>query len=130
MFSTTEGVGLSFRGRASAPVNADLSFAIDLGLTGFVLEGRDEASYVFDPQVSAIITLPGIRTAPYLLAGVGAFVPIESENTSNSGPVVHFGVGWVRALNETTLFYEINPELVIAKEQVEFAFPIRVGLIF
>ncbi|HMB90093.1 MAG TPA: hypothetical protein VKP65_04550, partial [Rhodothermales bacterium] len=75
LISTTDGLGLGIRSRISAPVNADLSFAADLGLTGFILQGRDDASYVFDPQVSAIVTLPGRRDKmPYILGGVGAYV--------------------------------------------------------
>lgn len=123
-------LGLGFRGRVSAPVNSDLSFAADLGLTGFFLEGRDEASYVFDPQVSAIVTLPsrGSR-APYLIGGLGAFINFEDGN-DDGGPTLHGGIGWVQALNETTIFYEINPALIIGENAVDLALPFRVGVIF
>ncbi|GIV61339.1 MAG: hypothetical protein KatS3mg044_0205 [Rhodothermaceae bacterium] len=130
MLSTEDGLGLGFHGRASAPVNADLSFAVDLGFVGFILEGRDEATYIFDPQVSAIITLPGVRSAPYVLGGVGGYIPLNDKDRTVSGPTIHLGIGWVRALNETSLFYELNPALIIGETNVQFALPFRLGLIF
>ena len=69
--NTDDGLGFGVRSRISTPVNADLSFAVDLGVTGFFLEGRDGASFAFDPQLSAIVTLPGEGTAVYVLAGFG-----------------------------------------------------------
>lgn len=133
LLSTADGLGLGFRGRASAPVNADLSLAVDLGFSGFVLEGRRNATYVFDPQVSAIITLPERRNQlPYLLFGLGAYVPIgeDDDGRRRSGPTLHGGMGWVQMLRETSLYYEINPGLVIAEERVDLAIPFRVGIIF
>ncbi len=130
LLSSEDGIGLGLRGRASAPINADLSFGVDLGFTGFVLEGRDDASYLFDPQVSAIVTLPGIRTAPYFIGGLGAHIPLDDDDSqAESGPTIHLGVGWVRALSETTIFYEINPALIIGQENVSIALPFRVGVI-
>ena len=131
MITTTGGVlGLGLRGRVSAPVNTDLSFALDVGLTGFVLRGRDDASYVFDPQVSAIVTLPGGRgRAPYLIGGLGAYVAFENENTEG-GPTIHGGIGYVQSLRETTIFYELNPALIIGQEAIDVAIPVRVGIIF
>ena len=113
LLSTADGLGLGFRGRASAPVNADLSLAVDLGLTGFVLKGRDEATYVFDPQVSAIVTLPASRDrAPYILGGLGAYVAF-GENDTDGGPTIHGGIGWIQSLRETTIFYEVDPALIV-----------------
>lgn len=137
MLSTSDGLGLGFRGRVSAPVNMDLSLALDLGLTGFVLQGRDEAVYVFDPQVSAILTLPyGDTRAPYVLGGLGAYAAFDQNDddpegdTTQGGPTIHGGVGWVQRLNETTVYYEINPALVIGEEDVDLVFPLRLGIIF
>lgn len=130
LLSTEDGLGFGFRGRASIPVNADLSFAADMGFTGFILEGRDDATYVIDPEVSAIVTLPGERSAPYILGGIGGYIPTNQANRTISGPTLHFGLGWVKALNDTTLFYEIDPALVIGKENVQFILPIRIGIIF
>ncbi len=130
MLSTADGFGLGFRGRVSAPVNSDLSFALDLGLTGFVLRGRDDATYVFDPQLSAIVTLPSRgRRAPYLLGGLGAYVSFKDGN-NDGGPTLHGGIGWVQTLNETTIFYEIDPALIVGERAVDIVLPLRIGIIF
>jgi hypothetical protein len=44
VISTLDGLGFGFRGRASAPINADFSLAVDIGFTGFILGGRDRAT--------------------------------------------------------------------------------------
>ena len=130
MISTADGLGLGLRSRVSAPVNADLSFAVDLGLTGFILKGRDEATYVFDPQVSAIVTLPpGPKRAPYILGGLGAYIAF-SEDGNDGGPTIHGGIGWVQSLRETTLFYEVDPALIVGESAVDLVLPFRVGVIF
>lgn len=131
LLSTADGLGMGFRGRASAPVNADLSMAVDMGFTGFVLRGRRDATYIFDPQVSAIINLPTRRNQlMYVLFGLGAYVPVGEGNDGQNGPTLHLGIGWVRALNESSFYYELDPALVIGEESVDLAFPIRIGLIF
>jgi hypothetical protein len=130
LLSSDDGLGIGFRGRVSSPVNSDLSFAADLGITGFVLEGRDEAVYVIDPQVSAIVTLQGVQQAPYVLAGVGGYFVASDHGSAKEGPSIHVGVGWVRALRETLLFYEIDPALVIGDNSVAVAIPFRIGVIF
>jgi len=130
MLSSEDGLGFGFRGRASLPVNADLSFAGGLGFTGFILEGRDDATYVIDPQVSAIVTLAGETKAPYIFGGVGGYIPTNRTSSTISGPTLHLGLGWVKALNETTLFYEVNPALVIGDSDVQVVVPFRIGIIF
>jgi len=131
--TTADGVlGLGLRGRASAPVNADLSFAVDLGVTGFILGGRDDATYVFDPQVSAIVTLNARQQrTPYIIGGIGAYIPFGNDsNDEDGGPTLHGGFGWVQALENTTLFYEINPALVIGETAIDLVLPFRIGIIF
>lgn len=130
MPSVSEGLGIGVRGRVSSPLNRDISVAVGGALTGFVLSGRDDASYAFDPQLSLIITLPeqGLQ-APYVLGGVGAYVPIRAPGRQ-SGPTIHAGFGWVRLLNETSGFLEINPALVVGREDVDLILPIRAGIIF
>lgn len=130
MISTADGLGIGIRSRVSAPVNADLSLAVDLGLTGFILKGRDEATYVFDPQVSAIVTLPPSRNrAPYILGGLGAYVAFGEDDT-DGGPTIHGGIGWVQSLSETTVFYEVDPALIVGEKAVELVLPFRLGIIF
>jgi len=133
LISTGDGFGIGLRGRVSQPINQDVSAAFDAGFSGFVLGGREDASYVFDPQISAIITLPETEdSAPYVMAGIGAYVPFGTNLSDDPlrGPTVHLGLGWVRSLAETALFYEVNPALVIAQERVGLSVPFRIGLIF
>ena len=130
MVSTADGLGLGFRARASAPVSPDLSFAVDLGTTGFFLSGIDSSTWIFDPQVSAIVTLSGITKAPYLLAGIGGYIPVNDGSNSPGGPTVHAGFGYVRQLNQSSLFYEVNPALLLEQSKVELIIPFRVGVIF
>ncbi len=130
ILTTDDGLGFGFRGRLSAPVNSDLSFAFDVGAAGFILEGRDNATYISDPQVSAIISFPGSpERAAYILAGVGGYIPFDRNDRGKGGPTLHVGLGWVKPLRETTLFYEINPALIIKREEVSVAFPFRIGII-
>lgn len=131
--STEDGVGVGVRLRGSAPVNRDLSFAIDLGLTGFIFEGRDEATYLVDPQISAIVSVPEDRSdrLTYFLGGFGAYLPFDENGTNrNAAPTLHFGIGRVHLLTETSIFYEVNPGLIIGEERVGLLLPIRAGIIF
>ncbi|MGI9175238.1 MAG: hypothetical protein ACR2GR_07970 [Rhodothermales bacterium] len=126
-----QGAGLGLRGRVSAPLNTDLSLALDLGVTGFFLRGRDDASYVFDPQASAIVNVPFVSSRfNYLIVGVGGFVVFEADGDTSGGPTIHFGLGKATVLNETTLFYEINPAVIIGEQRLGFALPLRIGIIF
>ena len=131
VLSSTEGLGVGIRGRAAWPVNADLSLALGTGITGFVLEGRDEATYLFDPQASIIVTLDatGNRT-PYFLGGVGAALPVNSSSNAESGPTLHFGIGWVQGLRDTVLYYEVDPAMLVGETEISFIVPFRVGVIF
>lgn len=124
-------VGIGLRGRGSAPVNENLSFAIDVGVTGFVLKGRDDAKYLFEPQVSAIVTVdPGNSRSPYILGGLGGHIPFGRERLrEDGGPTVHLGVGWVRSLSSVSLFFELNPALIIARTSVGLALPVRFGIV-
>ncbi len=129
MVSTADGLGVGVRGRASYPVNVDVSAAADLGLTGFVLSGRRNADYILDPQLSAIVMLPisSIR-ANYVLFGAGAYVPVGGD--AGGGPTLHLGFGRVRALEESSFFYEVNPALLIGRDDVDLVIPVRLGIIF
>lgn len=133
MISTQDGFGPGFRFRGSAPVNQELSFAIDLGLTGFILGGRDDAVYVTDPQVSAIVSIPD--TGPsltYFLGGVGAYVPFGPglDDDRQTDPTINLGLGQVRPLTDTSIFYEVNLTLIIGEDNVGLGIPIRGGVIF
>ncbi len=122
-------IGLGLRGRVSFPVNADLSFAADAGFVGFVLGGRDDATYVFNPQVSAILTFPALGEARYLLGGLGFYAPLGGSGDTG-GPALHLGMGWVVPLRETALYVEVDPSLVVGESQAALVVPVRVGVIF
>lgn len=131
--STEDGIGIGMRLRGSAPVNQDLSFAIDLGMTGFIFEGRDEATYLVDPQISAIVSVPDDRPdrLTYFMGGFGAYLPFEANRPNrDAAPTLHLGIGRVHLLTETSVFYEVNPGLIIGKERVGLLLPIRAGVIF
>lgn len=132
VLSVDNGFGLGFRGRVSTPVNQDFSLAIGMGFTGFVLRGRDESSFVFDPQLSGIINIPqrGSPAQVYLLAGVGGYIPLSSASTNESGPSIHFGIGRVEPLSQSSFYYEMNPAVIIGETRVNFVLPFRVGIIF
>jgi hypothetical protein len=123
------GIGIGVRGRVSFPLNADFSVAADAGLLGFLLGGRDNATYVFSPQVSGIVTFPSAGQARYVVGGLGWYAPLGSARASG-GPALHGGMGWVTPLQETALFFELNPALVIGDAGVSFVIPARVGVIF
>lgn len=123
------GVALGVRGRAALPVNADLSVAASLGIAANPFSGGDDATTVATPQGSLIVTLPGSSgsDARYLLGGFGGYVPLSG---GRGGASIHAGIGWARALNETSLYVELNPALVIGSEATTIAVPARVGVIF
>ncbi len=131
LISFEDGLGLGLLGRASAPINADLSAAVDLGVTGFILQGRRDATYVVTPALSIIVNLPDYRNRlTYLTAGFGGYLPVNRDDETNGGPTFHLGVGQVMGLRETSLFYEVDPALIVAESKVSLALPFRLGVIF
>jgi len=131
MGTTVDGnVGPGLRFRTSVPINQDLSLGLDAGLTGYIFEGRDDAAYAFDPQVSLIVTLPGpSRERLYVLGGAGAYVPF-GETDAESGPTLHAGVGKVWLLNESSFFAEFDPALFVGARETHVVLPVRIGVIF
>lgn len=128
-----EGLGLGVRGRVALPVNRDLSFALSMGIVGFVFGGQDDASYLAHPQLSVILTLPGSRSARYLMGGFGGFIPLENPDNfgvPDGGPAIHLGAGWAFPLSETSLYVEIDPSLIIGASETTVVLPARVGIIF
>lgn len=130
MASTVHDLGLGAHGRLAFPVNADVSVSVDLGFVGFLLSGSDDAPWVFTPQISGIVTLPGVNRAPYILVGAGAYLPTSNAGTADRGPTIHAGVGRVQPLTEATFFYEINPGLIVRDDGIDLLVPIRIGVIF
>ena len=121
-----DGLGLGLRGRVALPVNADLSVAGSLGISANVFEGRAETDYVLNPQASLIVTLPGRSSARYVLGGFGGFLPFDGAG----GPSLHAGAGWAVPLNETSIYFELNPSLVVGAEETGVVVAARTGVIF
>ena len=126
---SSEGLGIGFRTRISRPINWDVSLAFDFGLTGFLLGGTDEATYVFDPQVSVIVTLPDLNRATYLLGGFGVYAPFGSGDHADGGPMLHLGIGRAVPLRESTIYYEVNPAFIIRESSLGVSIPFRIGVI-
>ncbi len=122
-----EGIALGIRGRAALPVNADLSVAADLGLLANLFSGSSGARYMLNPQTSVIVTLPGGRNLRYLIGGFGGFIPLEG---GGGGPTLHLGVGTAIPLRDTSLYAEIDPSLLVGKDETTVAIAARVGVIF
>lgn len=128
-----EGLGVGVRGRVSVPINRDLSVAGSAGFAGFVLGGRDDANYLFNPELSVILTLAGRESVRYLLGGFGGFIPLgdgDGFDEPEGGPALHLGLGWAFPLNETSLFVELDPSLIVGSEETTVVLPLRVGVIF
>lgn len=125
-----DNIGPGVRFRTSVPLTQDVSFGIGTGLTGYVFNGRENASYAFDPQGSLIVTLPGSGPQrAYVFGGGGAYVPF-GETDAPSGPTIHAGLGKVWLLNQSSFFLEFDPALFIGKETTSVILPIRAGIIF
>jgi hypothetical protein len=134
LLGTTAGdngnFGPGFRFRVSAPINRDLSFAIGTSFTGYIFEGQDEASYAVDPQASLVVTLPGRGSQSlYFLGGAGAYVPF-GDTSADPGPTFHVGIGKVWLLQDTSLFLEFDPALLVGETQTDVLLPLRLGVIF
>ncbi|WP_143815337.1 hypothetical protein [Longibacter salinarum] len=128
--SIEDNVGPGIRFRVSAPINRDLSVSVGSAFTGYVFEGQDEATYALDPTASLIVTLPVMGgRGTYFLGGVGAYVPL-GETAPEAAPFFHFGFGRVWLLRDTSVFFEIDPALVIGESSSNILFPVRVGVIF
>ena len=121
------GVGVGIRGRVALPVNADLSVAADLGLIANLFEGSSEARYMLNPQASIIVTIPGRDAVRYVLGGFGGFLPLEG---GGGGPTLHVGVGTAIPLRDTSLYFELDPSLLIGQDETTGVVAARVGVIF
>ena len=121
------GAAVGVRGRVALPVNADLSVAVDLGVLANLFEGSSEARYMLNPQTSLIVTLPGRNAIRYVLGGFGGFVPLEG---GGGGPTLHLGVGTAIPLRATSLYFELDPSLLIGQDETTGVVAARVGVIF
>lgn len=122
-------VGPGLRVRVSLPINQDVSIGLGSGITGYIFEGRDDAAFALDPQVSAIVSFASKRNqTTYVLGGAGAYVPFGNTRT-DSGPTFHIGMGRAWGLEESSLFFEFNPGFLVGKRKTTLVLPLRVGII-
>jgi hypothetical protein len=121
------GPGLHFR--ASTPLNSDVSLAVGSGLTGFIFRGRDDSAFALDPQVSAIVSFSTANAqSTYVLGGAGAYVPFGDTDT-DSGPTFNVGLGRAWLLQDSSLFFEFTPGVLVGAETTTLVVPLRVGVI-
>lgn len=129
VIQSKDGLGVGFRTRWSRPINWDVSLALDLGLSGFIFQGREKASYVFDPLVSVIVTFPDVSRATYLLGGFGIYAPFGPGDHLDGGPLLHLGIGRALPLRESTMYYELDPAIIVLKNSIGLSLPFRIGII-
>jgi len=125
-----DGVAVGLRTRVALPINADLSGAASVGLGAHLWEGSDNARWVANPQTSLIVTLPARRgrSLTYVLGGFGAYLPLD--NRGGGAPTLHAGVGTAIPLNDTSFFVEVNPSLLIGRQETTGVIAARAGIIF
>lgn len=121
------GPSLGLRARVALPVNRDVSVAAGLGLGAHLFEGADEARFVLNPQASVIVTLPTRGSARYVFGGAGGLLPLGD---GGGGPTLHVGYGVAIPLTETSLFAEVNPQIVVGEDETVPVLAIRGGVIF
>ncbi len=127
-----EGVAVGLRTRVALPINADLSAAASVGLGAHLWEGSANARWVANPQTSLIVTLParGRRSHTYVLGGFGAYLPLDSRPTQRGAPTIHAGIGTAIPLNDTSFYVELNPSLLIGRQETSGVLAARAGIIF
>jgi hypothetical protein len=125
-----EGVAVGLRTRVALPINADLSAAASIGLGAHLWEGSANARWVANPQTSLIVTLPTRygRSLTYVLGGFGAYLPLD--NRGGGAPTLHAGIGTAIPLNDTSFYLELNPSLLIGRQETTGVLAARAGVIF
>jgi hypothetical protein len=124
-----DNVGPGVHFRASTALNPDVSLALGSGLTGFIFRGRDDSAFALDPQLSAIVSFSTANAqSTYVIGGVGAYVPFGDTSTE-SGPTFNVGVGRAWLLQESSLFFEFKPGVLVGAETTTLVVPLRIGVI-
>lgn len=125
-----DALGLGFRFRSSVPMNDDVSLAAGLGIASFLLSGEENAEYLMNPQLSAILTLPREGWSPYILVGLGGWFPFSERDEAEGAFALHAGYGLAKRLSDTSVFVEANPNLIVRPASTLLILPLRIGIIF
>lgn len=121
------GPSLGLRGRVALPVNRDVSVAAGLGIGAHLFEGSSDTRFVLSPQATVIVTIPSRSSARYVFGGAGGMLPLTD---GGGGPTLHVGYGVAIPLTETSLFAEVNPQIVVGEDETVPVLAIRGGVIF
>ncbi len=124
-----KGIAVGLRGRAALPINADVSVAAELGIAAHLWDGANSTQYVLNPQTSLIVTLPAREGGAirYVLGGFGGYLPFSG---GKGGPSIHLGIGQAIPLNDTSLYAEFDPSLLIGGDETTVVIALRGGVIF
>ena len=115
---------------AHAQVAGRYSIAVGTGFSSYILEGRRSGTYTLAPKLSFKITRPSRSLgANTFSVGGGYHLPFGQRDVGR-GPTVHFGIGRLWALRETTLFVDLRPTAVIRDETISLLLPLRAGVVF
>jgi len=123
-----DDVGLAVRGRISKPMNSDVSLAGSVGLYAFAFNGTETADYVFNPELSLVVTLNGASRFPYLLVGAGGLFPTDGDKSARFAAHAGYGIAW--PLTSVSVFLEVTPTIAFQESSTTFVIPLMVGMIF
>jgi hypothetical protein len=123
-----DDIGLSVIGRISKPLNTDVSLAGTLGFYAFAFNGTETADYIFNPELSLVVTLNGYSRFPYLLVGAGGLFPTDGDEEARFGAHAGYGLAW--PLTSVSVFLEAKPTIAFQESGTTFVIPVTVGMIF
>jgi len=115
---------------AQLPITGGFSLVGGAGLSAFLLEGRTNGTYTFDPELTLKVTLPSrSKGATTVFGGAGYHIPFGPV-IEGGGPTVHLGVGRIWTLRESTLFVDLVPTVVVHEQSIGVLMPLRAGVVF
>lgn len=128
--SIERSVAPGFHLDAQLPIVRGLSIVGGAGMSAFILEGRVDGTYTFDPELTLKITLPSAsKGANTVFGGVGYHIPFGADAVE-AAPTVHLGLGRIWTLRESTLFVDVSATAVVRTETIGLLMPLRAGIVF
>lgn len=128
--STQRSVAPGLHLDAQLPIVGGLSVVGGAGFSAFLLEGRVDGTYTFDPELTLKFTLPSRSKGANTVFGGGGYHLPFGTGAGTADPTVHLGVGRIWTLQESTLFVNISPTVIIREETVSMSLPLRAGVVF